>query len=512
MLILHPRIYLDPTGTFTDALLIEGEHVVARGDEARARAATSAPIVQPQAACLMPALGDAHIHLWGAGLRAHTIDLRGLSARAIVERLRQAPLRPDGWVVGTNWDENNFEDDHPLSLTLLDQLFPNRPVCLHRVDAHALWVNSEALRQAGLNERGHDFSGGLAERDAEGRLTGVLVDHAMNPVLRALPAADAHEDRLLFHRTAHTLLDHGVSFCSMAFTSLERLELVDALIAEGDLPSRVDFWMDATSPLLEHLLARGPRAADARGHRVGTLKFFADGALGSAGAWMLQPYRTGGQGLQTQAPGYLSQRIPELMAAGWQVAVHAIGDAAARSVLDAFERVPAPLRQRLRPRLEHAQLLATEDRSRFAELDVIASIQPIHLRSDVPWAPRRLFDHQLERLFAWRDLFPAFLAAGSDYPIDDPNPWHGIATALTRQGYDARPFRPEHALSRQEALAAYTYGAAYASHREHQLGALRPGYLADIIGLSVDPFEASAPEIWDTELTWSHLPGRPART
>ncbi|RDV38196.1 amidohydrolase [Bradymonadaceae bacterium TMQ3] len=508
MLILHPRIYLDYRGTTTDALLIDGHHVVAIGEEARRRAGRSAEVVRPEAACVMPALGDAHIHLWGAGLRAHTIDLRGMSAAQILNELRLAAPRQDGWIVGTNWNENNFADDHPLNLALLDQLFPNQPVCLHRVDAHALWVNSEALRRAGLDELVHDLSGGLAERGPDGRLTGVLIDHAMEPVLRALPPADAAEDRLIFTHTANTLVSHGVSFSSMAFTSMERLELVDELIADGELPSRVDFWIDGTSPDIDRLLERGPRQADAAGHRVGTIKFFADGALGSAGAWLLEPYRTGGQGLQTQPVGYLKARIPELMRAGWQVAVHAIGDAAARDVLDAFEAVPPELRARLRPRLEHAQIVHPDDCPRFAELGVIASIQPIHLRSDVPWAPRRLFEPQLQRLFPWRDLLPTTLAAGSDYPIDDPNPWHGIATALTRQGYDEQSFGPEHALTRQEAIRAYTFGAAFASHREHQLGALHPGYLADVIALSADPFVDSPEAIRDIEVIWSRLPGR----
>jgi hypothetical protein len=216
---------------------------------------------------------------------------------------------------------------------------------------------------------------------------------------------------------------------------------------------------------------------------------------------LLDGYPDGSSGVSIIEPDALAARARTLSAKGWQVATHAIGDLGARHVLDAYETIPEAQRNDLRPRLEHAQMLHDDDLGRLSELGVIASIQPIHMRSDVAWADRVLPEAQLRRLFRWGDLAThTALAAGSDYPIEDPNPWHGIATAMSRRDARGRGFHPEQALTVEGALAAYTTGAAYAAHTEGQSGQLRPGFDADVIALDRDPFESTPDEIWETEV------------
>ena len=514
MLLLHPRIYLDATGACTDALLIRDGRVVAIGKEAKAAVGDSSavgePVHKPQGACLFPALGEAHIHLWGLGLRGGSVDLRGMDVDAIIEALKDAQPQTDGWIFGTNWDEHNFSAHQDLSRERLDELFPDNPLCLRRVDGHAFWVNTAALQRCRFHQNYQPGDGGFAEVDAQGQLTGKLVDLAMEPVIDALPQPDIEEDREVFLKTCQTLRDQGIAFCTLAFCPVDRLDMLKELSADQKIPLHVDVLVDGMDPDLDEVLSEGPFHGE--NLRIGGVKVFADGAMGSAGAHLLTPYRTGGRGMRIHPEGFLARRIPELMQQGWQVAVHAIGDAAAREVLDAFENVPSELRKKLRPRLEHAQIVDPRDSPRFDELDVIASIQPIHLRSDAPWAARRLHPEQLQNLFPWRSLLPATLCAGSDYPIDDLNPWHGISTAMTRKGSDGVAFRPEDALNLSEILAAYTTGAAFAAHCEDDFGTLHPGARAEFAILAVDLFEATPEEIWELQVKSRASPTDPHRS
>ncbi len=498
MLIEHPTIYLDAAGERTDALLIRDGRVQATGDDARHAASSDDETIRPDAACLFPALGDAHIHLWGFGLRVGTVDLRGMNADEALDALADATPRDDRWVLAANLDEHQFDDGQNLTRKQLDTLFPSTPVCIHRVDRHAVWVNTEALHRTRFDQIYNPSEAGHVERDADGEPTGRLVDAAAQTLTAAMPQADIAEDRQMFLDSARRLHNLGVRFCTIAFCSVAHLEMLTDLADDGKLPLHVDVLVDGRDPDFDRFLREGPIHRPRL--RAAGVKFFADGALGSAGAHLLEPYRQGGTGLRMHPEGFLKRRIPELMEDhGLQLAVHAIGDAAAREVLDAFEAVSPAVRKKLRPRLEHAQIVAESDQPRFAELDVIASIQPIHLHSDAPWAPKKLQDHQLRRLFPWQRLKPATFAAGSDFPIDDINPWHGVAAAITRRGADGEPFRPDQALSRQEILAAYTTGAAFASHCEGDFGRLTEGHRGAVIALDTDPFGAEPEQIWDLQ-------------
>lgn len=505
--IQHPRIYLDVRGTTTGALLVEDGVVVATGADALRGHVDREE--HPEGTCVMPGLIEAHIHLWGLGLRAGTVELRGARDTAEVYHRLSTATPVEGWVFGKNWDQNNWTDARGLSRDELDRRFPNTPLCLRRVDGHAYWVNGAALRQAGIDDNWQPPYGGEAWRDQTGHLSGCLVDEAMRAIDAVLPPVTEADDLATYRESAAMLHRFGITSAHKAWMPLDRLTMLENLRDTEELGLRLHLLFDCNDPNLDELLERGPfadRWISGRG-----IKFFADGAMGSQGAALLDPYLGSSQaGLSVETPETMNRRIPELSARGWQVAVHAIGDRGARNVLDAFERIAPADRARTRPRLEHAQMLHDDDVARFGELGVIASIQPIHLHSDTPWAHEVLSEEQLLRLFRWRDLANVtVLAGGSDFPIDDPNPWHGIAVSSTRRHARGQVFHVEQSLRRTEALGLYADGAAWAGFAENWLGQLHVGFAGDFCVLEQDPFRASDDEIWENKCLATFVAGRP---
>lgn len=504
MLLRHPRIYLDSDQNFTHALLIRDGEVRAIGDEAIA-SADSDEVIEPDGECIFPALIDAHIHLWGLGLRAGAVSFRSArSTAAIYEALEQYDLdgSSSGWVLGTDWDQHLWQDEDELDFARLNAIWPDTPMVLRRVDGHALWVNREALRRAGISDDWNPGDGGAFVR-RDGVPTGLLIDDAMHPVLEALGEPGVEEDRATFFASCRRLLKLGIASAHKAWMPVDRLDMLESMRAAGELPLRLHLLFDGNDDRLGEVLERGPWRDD--WISAAGIKFFADGAMGSQGAYLLGTYPDGSRGLTIDDRDHLLAQIPELTAAGWQVAVHAIGDAGARNVLDALEACSIEDRQKTRPRLEHAQMLEDGDLERIGKLGVIASIQPIHMYSDAAWLDEVMSDEQLQRLFRWRDLHDMTrMCGGSDYPIEDPNPWHGISVASSRLDRRGRVFAKDQALSRREALHLYTRGAAWAAGWEGRLGALRPGFLADFIALDRDPFEATDQETWDMVVleTW----------
>ncbi len=489
----HPRIVLDHTGHATDAIAIEGGYVIAVGDAAKA---VEADVIRPDGAVVMPALQDAHIHMWGLGMRAGSARIRDQRTVAeIYDALRAYDLEAasSGWVLARDWDNHAWTPGTTLSRDELDAIFPNHPCVLWRVDSHAVWANSLAMERAGITEDWQPGSGGSAGR-TDGRLNGLFVDDAMDVILEAIPKPTVEEDREVFLQTAEMLREHGICAAHLAWVPLDRVGFLSELHDEENLPLGISVWVDGKDPGIEEFVGAGPRFGER--FSVHTVKFFADGAMGSEGAWMLEPYRSGERGLVVTAPEVLEDRVRRFTEKGWDIAVHAIGDAAARAVLDAFDHAA----DGARCRLEHAQTMAAEDIERMGAKDRVASIQPIHMYSDAAWAHTILSDDQLARLFNWRDLMAqAPLAAGSDFPIEDPNPWHGISTFLTRKDARGEVFRPEQAIGIEDAIWAYTSGASHAA-RWSEIGALRPGQRAEWIAVDTDPWRANADEIWSTRV------------
>lgn len=500
MLLRHPTIYVSADGARTHAMLVRDGVVVALGEDAVSRASADDEVFSPDGACVFPALCDAHIHLWGLGLRRGSISLVGATTTGeVYETLREYDLEnaPGGWALGRDWDQHRWADSDRLDIARLDELFGETPVVLRRIDGHALWVNTAALRRAQISDGWDPGPNGHVGRDDSGQPNGLLVDDAMNPVLEVIPPPTVDEDREVFLQSCEMLKKFGCTAAHVAWMPLDRMKMITDLHAAGELPLRLHLLLDGRDPNLEDELARGPRFDDWL--NIAGVKFFADGALGSKGAHLLEPYSDGTHGLVLETTDHLTARSRELAARGWQVAVHAIGDAAARSVLDAFAAMDHDDRARTRPRIEHCQTLADEDVARFGELGVTASVQAIHMYSDAAWAVDEHPEPRLRRLFRWAELLdvaPCF-AGGSDYPIEDPNPWHGISTSVSRLDRHGREFDGHQRIPLVAALASYTDGAAWASFREGRCGRLNPGFLADFIVLDADPFESDPDQLWN---------------
>ena len=512
----------DPRAPVTGALAAAGGRIVALGDEAEALAKRCpvGQVIDLAGGCAVPGLTDAHAHLGGLGVSLAQVDLRGArSVEDVVERIRRgAPA--EGWIVGRGWDQNLWPGAAMPTHDALTAAFPERPVWLRRIDGHAGWANAAALRAGGVTAATSVPTGGeiLLRDGAKGKEpTGVLVDAAMDLIpVPPLPASELRRALLLAQE--HVLARGLVSVHEMG-VGPEGDAALRALAAEGLLKIRVVGYAD------ERWFAAGQgfpdmpdRAGkDARYELVG-VKLYVDGALGSRGAALLRPYadRPGHTGMLQHAPGQLQALVERALERRVQVAAHAIGDAAIRGLLDALEaalkKAPAPDH---RLRVEHAQIVDLADIPRFKALGAIASMQPTHATSDMPWAPARLGPDRLAGAYAWRRFLDAGvpLAFGSDFPVEEVEPTFGLYAAITRQDAAGQPsggWLPDQRLTLDEAIAAFTRGAAWAAHREDRLGALAPGMRADLTCFAGDLRAMSPSELRTAAVTATIVDGAPA--
>jgi predicted amidohydrolase YtcJ len=477
------------------ALAIHHGRIVAVGSDADVRsfAGSRSRIIYLKGRAVTPGLVDSHAHLLGLGATLEEIALRGAKSASVVASLTAAGAAKEpgaSWILGSGWDQNLWSPPDFPSRRELDAVIRDRPVVLRRVDGHAVWVNSRALDVAGISAKTPDPTGGRIVRDGRGAPTGVLVDRAMDLVERKIPEPSTEVARRRILKAAHVALEAGITAVHEMGISETTAEIYRNLADEGTLPIRVYGFLRATPAILQGL---GSRLVEI--DRDGTqffllrgIKLFADGALGSRGAALLAPYSDDpkNSGIWINQAESLARAAEQTAAAGWQLAVHAIGDAANRAVLDAFEHALVRYPDRdLRFRVEHAQVLTAGDIPRFGKLGVIASVQFTHCTSDMSWAEQRLGPERIRYAYAWRSLLSAgaHLAGGSDFPVEEVGPLRGVYAAITRQDRDGRPpggWQPEQRLMLEEALRAFTSAGAYAAFVERSRGALRPGWVADI--------------------------------
>ena len=442
-------------------------------------------------ATVLPGLTDAHLHLRAIGAAARRLDLRGTATLGAVTGQVAAAAEaaePGGWIRGRGWDQNDWPTQEFPVAADLDRVAPDNPVWLSRIDGHAVWVNTRVLELVGVDAQTPDPPGGELLRDEQGRPTGIFIDNAIDLISAALPAPTAEAVRADYERGVEACNRAGLTGVhDMGVDALE-LAALRALQAEGRLTLRTTAYLADDE---------GGLAAEAP-FRQGTLevvgvKLYADGALGSRGAALLQPYtdRSDTDGLFLTEPDALAARVAELHAGGWQLAIHAIGDRGNRVTLAALEATGGAASDR-RHRVEHVQILDPADIPRFAAKGVVASMQPTHATSDMPWVEARLGGQRLAGAYAWRSLLDdgAILAFGSDAPIERHEPWPGIHAAVTRQDATGQPvggWLPEQRLRVEEALAGFTLGAARAAHAEGERGTIRPGLVADLTVVDQDP-------------------------
>jgi predicted amidohydrolase YtcJ len=495
-----------PEGPAAVALAIRGGRVAALVPPAELDRwrGEATEVVDLAGAHVVPGLVDAHLHLASYGASLEEVDLGGAGTWAeVVARVVGAAgdLPPGAWLEGQGWDQNLWPGRSFPDRAELDAALPGRAVLLHRVDGHAVVASGRALELAGIGRDTPDPPGGRILRRADGSPTGVLVDTAVDRLGQVVPKPGPADVERYLVRGAEALARVGLTQVHDMGTTAAELDALRRLQAAGRLPLRVWVLLDGgDAALLERELARGPERTEAAMLRVGGVKLYADGALGSRGALLGEDYADdpGNRGLALTSSERLLEVTRRASAAGFQVAIHAIGDEAVHRVLDLFARVGEATCRRLRHRVEHSQVIRPEDVGRFAALSVVASVQPTHCTSDMPWAPERLGPARIAWAYRWRSLMAAgaTLAGGSDAPVEDPDPRRGLYAAVTRRQADGRPsggWNPAERLTPAEALRLFTAAGAFAGHAEGWCGEIRPGAVADLTVLDRDP-TAGEPE------------------
>jgi predicted amidohydrolase YtcJ len=510
---------LDPRRPLARAALVRGGRFACVGEEAACRAAapTGTRRLELGGGSAVPGLVDAHGHvLWLGRSRREVRCEEAADAEACADLVAaRARLLPAGsWIRGRGWDQNRWPGGAFPSAAPLTRAAPAHPVVLLRVDGHAAWVNAAALAEATIDAGTPDPPGGRIHRDAAGRPTGILIDAAMELVLGRIerPGAAELEEGLLSGLAELARL--GLTGVHDAGAEPDVLDAYRRLAEAGRLPLRVYAMIDgqAPSPVLEAELTRWSGSPEAGLLTIRAVKLYADGALGSRGAALLEDYadEPGNRGLLLTSPGELRARVARVARAGLQPAIHAIGDRACREVLGALEAVPGI--RALRPRLEHLQILQPEDLPRLAGVGAVASMQPLHATSDGPWVPARLGEGtaRLRGAYAWRSVAEAGapLAFGSDFPIESADPRAGLHAAETRRTASGAAFLPEQALSRGAALRAFTQGPAWASFAETRLGMIREGFEADLTVFAEDVLAVPAEELPRLTVTHALVAGR----
>jgi predicted amidohydrolase YtcJ len=483
---------------WADALLTVDGRVTAVGREADVRRAAkklaSAPAERDlHGAFAMPGLIDAHGHIGGLGLSLRRLRFFGTtSAEQIAGMVAEtAAKRPNGeWIFGRGWDQNDWTVKSFPTHALLDAAAPEHPVWLRRVDGHAGWANARAMAIAGVTRETRDPDGGRIERDGNGEPTGVFVDNAMGLVNAAIPALTPEQTKADLASALRECARFGLTGVHDAGIDMDALRAYRELEASGTMAIRIAAMLSSGAVLHDDALS-APRAPGADGaFRIFAVKAYADGALGSRGAALLEPYADdpGNRGLLVTSPDTLELLARRSLAAGLPLCIHAIGDRGNRVALEACERAagsPAALRGK-RFRIEHAQVVALDDIARMGRAGFIASMQPTHCTSDMPWAPDRVGAARIEGAYAWRRMLTAGvrLAFGSDFPVEPVDPLLGIHAAVTTQDEHDQPpagYRPSEKLGIWETLSAFTVDAAYAASMEREVGRLLPGYRADVV-------------------------------
>jgi predicted amidohydrolase YtcJ len=519
VIVTNARIYtVDDAHPLAQAMAMRGGRVVFVGDT-RGALTLRGPqtrVVDLDGRTVIPGMVDAHGHLLGLGGALRTVDLTGTTSyEQVIERVaKRARELPAGtWIVGRGWDQNDWGDTRFPTHDALTRAVPNHPVYVTRVDGHAGLANAAAMKAAGLSAQTKDPVGGHSERDAAGNPSGVFVDNAQGLVERVIPEPSREENRAALRGAVAELHRWGLVGVHDAGESRATIELMEDMAQKGQLDLRTYVMIGDDSAAVAYYLARGPKSALYDGRLwERSIKLYADGALGSRGAALLEPYADDAKnnGLLVSAPPHIQDVATRALKAGFQVNTHAIGDRGNRLVLDAYEKALAavPVADH-RFRIEHAQILHHDDIPRFSSLGVIPSMQASHQTSDMYWATTRLGPTRVLGAYAWRSLIDAgsVVPNGSDFPVENVNPLISFHAAVSRQdaaNWPAGGWLPEQRMTRDEALKSMTIWPAYAAFQEKEMGSLTPGKYADFVVLDRDIMQVPPSEILATRVlsTW----------
>ena len=512
---------MDKDNSVAQAIAIRGNRIVGVGSDEEIRDRyTSDTVIDLQGMCVMPGMIDAHAHMNGLGQLLRSIILVGVpSAEEAVKLVAgRAPNATRGeWIFGRGWDQNLWQVKEFPTASVLDAVAPDNPVLLVRIDGHASWVNSRAMAIAGITRETRDPDGGKIIRDGKGNPTGVFIDNARDLVENFVPPLTDAEVTENILRAATECAKAGITEVGdMGLDSLE-IEIYKHLADERKLPIRIYGTVSAPGATWSTVALEKPLIAYGGGmFTLRAVKLYADGALGSRGAALVEQYSDdpGNRGLTKISEADLEANVRLAFQHGYQPCIHAIGDRGNNMVLNAYEKVLSTMPEGdYRPRIEHAQVLLPDDIPRFRKLGVLPSMQPVHATSDMYWAEARLGPRRVKGAYAWRSLLNtgSIILGGSDFPNDGMYPLWGFYAAVTRSdrnGYPQDGWYPDQKMTREEAARCYTAWAAYGAFEENIKGTIEAGKLADLTILSKDIMRVAPAEILSTDVEKTMVGGK----
>ena len=545
LIFTHGNIYtgvVDAASSFgagkrSEALAVVGERILAVGtrDEIMKLKGPGTKIVDLDSRFVMPGFNDAHVHLASAGLEKLNVNLVGVKTLdEFRERIRAQVEKaaPGEWIVGGGWDETLWPVKVLPTRWDLDEVSHSHPVFLMRVDEHMAVANTRALQLASVTVASRDPERGKIDRDDAGTPNGILREKAQLLVQAVIPKPTHEKRRQAIELALADLASHGIT-SAQDYSPWENFQIYEELEHDGKLTARISEWLDFDDSIADLNSKRSSHPASDTMLHTGMLKAFMDGSLGSKTAALLEPYSDDpkndnpkNSGLPQYEAAKLNAMTKERVLAGYQIGFHAIGDKAVQMALDAFAEAEKAAKEGkvkaadgnasgnntdYRLRIEHAQVTTPQQILRFKDLKVIASMQPSHLLTDMNWAESYLGPKRAEHSYAWADFLRhgVVLAFGADYPVEPVTPFRGLYAALTRMSEDGKKsYYPAEKLNIEQAIAAYTTGAAFAEFAEKQKGKLEPGMLADFVVLDQDITAVPPPKILETKVLRTVVGGK----
>lgn len=491
-------VTLDNERERAEAIVVEGGKIkyVGNNEVALKYVGKGTKLMDVKGATVLPGFVDSHMHLTSLGASLSRLDLVGTrSKQQILELVQEEAkkLRENEWLLGRGWDQNDWDDKEFPTASDLDSVVKDKPVCLTRIDGHAIWVNSKAMELAKINEKTADPDGGRIVRDKRSnKPIGVFIDRAEELITRAIPAVSEEQLKKNILKGMVECVKNGLTMVNDAGAVLDEIKIYKELKEQNKLMLRLYVMISDDKNTLRHYRDKGPELGK-KDHMlmIKAIKLYADGAMGSRGAAFFEPYNddASNKGLLLITKDRLDKMVRLADSDNWQLCTHAIGDKAIYHTLEAYAKGKGT--KEARHRIEHAQVVRLAAIAMFKKYNIIASMQPIHATSDMYWAEDRIGKGRLKGAYAWRSFIDAgvIVAGGSDAPVESVNPLLGIYAAVTRkdlQGYPESGWMPEQKLNIIEAIELYTKNAAYASFMENIKGVIKKGYLADFTILDKD--------------------------